>query len=132
MGPSAALASFNLSHSLHGWFPAELYPAVKRIDFVEFNQSFPDALMPLDVTSMTIRVGCGQYREYVKHGAKSGYTYEHWLYSVTFCTVRTATYPHQCRFNGTHNVVQTSSDIELGTVGCVGGYKYVSNCQNHS
>lgn len=79
----------------------------------------------IDSTTLTDSVGCGQYREYVKHGAKSGYSYDQWVNAVDDCPI--PVYPHQCRYNGSHNIIQSLSTFPLGTVGCRSAPN-ISNC----
>lgn len=120
-----ALHNLSLPNSLHGWFPKILSAPLPPIPYETFVTSFRPLHCFVDSTTLTDSVGCGQYREYAKHGAKSGYSYDQWANAVDDCP--TPTFPHQCRFNGTHNVIQSLSTYPLGTVGCR-SVPFVSNC----
>lgn len=86
--------------SLHGWWPEHISgKAVERVAYLEFlskNLTFPFAFY--DTTTWKENLGCGQYREYIKHGFKSGYTFEEWYTNILKCDVVNAIFPHQCVF----------------------------------
>lgn len=110
------LYNLSLPYSLHGWFPEKLSAPLVPIPYEAFVYSFRPLHTFIDSTTLTDTIGCGQYREYVKHGAKSGYSYDLWANAVDDCPV--PIYPHQCRYNGSHNIVQSLSTFPLGSIGC--------------
>lgn len=126
------LYNHSMPRSLHGWWPKYIFTPVKqRIPFGEFERNFSSILKPewyfVDTTILSQKIGCGQYREYVKHGSKSGYSFDYWSDRVVSCFQNTkTTYPHQCRFNGTHNIALSVSDsVALPLVGCVENHPYI-------
>lgn len=124
----SAIHNMSLPYSLHGWFPHIFTSAKLPLNYTEFLTEFNPLHIFIDSTTLKPIIGCGQYREYLKHGAKSGYSYHQWAVAVDSCSV--PIYPHQCRFNGTHNIVQTLSTYPLSTIGCASA-PYVSYCVFH-
>ncbi|APG77686.1 hypothetical protein [Hubei virga-like virus 12] len=115
-------------HSLHGFWYKELKDPVERISFNDFLQKKPKfKYIFYDSTTLLDELGCGQYREYVKHGAKSGYTYLQWLNKINECQV--PTFPHQCHFNGSHNVILSISNYNISTIGCKLNYPFINLCR---
>lgn len=116
------------SRTLHGYWPSALLPPQPAISYDAFlDTSFPGLF--LDSTTMLNTTGCGQFREYVKHGARSGLSFEDWLARVSACFALPSPYPHQCRFDGAVNVVVTAStSAGLSLVGCKPAYPFRNPC----
>nr|QAY29262.1 hypothetical protein [Bombus-associated virus Vir1] len=128
---SSALCDLNMSYSLHGFWPKVLLPKIPPISYISFLKLNLSADHFLDSTTLTPTIGCGQYREYSKHGPHSGYTYEQWKISVDHCLSQyepTSLYPHQCKYNGSHNLFVTATTTPLELVGCKPDKPFVNSC----
>lgn len=124
----------NVGYSLHGFWYKTLEKPIYPIDYNTFinmftNTSFNYTFSHIfyDVTTLTKTIGCGQYHQYLKHGAKSGYYFDSWIKEINNCPI--PNFAHQCRFNGTHNIAITQSTVNIGKVGCKVGYPIVSHCK---
>lgn len=113
--------------SLHGWWPKEIRsPVPSRLTYDEFlgrNNTFPFAFY--DTTTWTNTVGCGQYREYVKHGVKSGYDYDQWYNNIILCDYKKAIYPHMCVVHAGVNCLKAVSSVNIGLIGCNPMFPYI-------
>lgn len=121
-----------LPFSLHGWWPTTFKTRLIAKPFTEFTQEYEPSPYFLDSTTGSHEVGCGHYREYVKHGAWSGYSFEEWKDGIDYCVKwmndNNPAAPHQCRYSKGYNYVLTVSNIPaLKQVGCKTDSQY-KNC----
>lgn len=128
---NVATLNYDLPYSLHGWFPKNLSQPLtplpvdrflRELDYKIFSLPF------LDSVTFKPSLGCGQYHEYHKHGAKSGLTLSDWLQKINSCSSLKYPYPHQCSYNGTHKLVLSLSSSDLGLVGCKPNSTFVTSC----
>lgn len=84
----------SIGYSLHGFWPRSLKsPSLSPIGYDVFVSTTKFKLNFFDTTTINSTIGCGKYREYVKHGARSGYSYQQWMENVNKCLP--PIYPHQ-------------------------------------
>ena len=123
-----ALFRNNDTHTLHGFWFKNLLTPLAHLTINEFLDKEPIFKYNFyDLSTYTKTLGCGQYREYVKHVAKSGYNYDQWLEKINSCHI--PIYPHQCRFNGSHNIVLSISTSDLGQIGCKKDVDFINFCR---
>lgn len=126
----------NISWSFHGFWTSKLGSPIPPVSYDEFVRFMSlDNVYNLtnfyDLTTLKPVLGCGHYRNYKKHGARSGFTFASWYYHVDECLenyVKTKHFVHQCSYNGTHNSVLSVSSVQLELVGCVSGAPFNSLC----
>lgn len=115
------------NYTLHGfWFQHfESRNSSIKLSYSEFLNRKPKFNTNfLNSVNWKDELGCGQYREYVKHGYKSGYSFEYWLNKINSCNYKSAIYPHICVRNKNFNCLKYVSDKNIGMVGCKVGLPY--------
>ena len=121
----------NDSYSLHGFWTNEFSKEPIRIPFDDFRtMKITFKIIMYDLSTLRKEINCGIYRNYWNHGVMSGFNFNQWLNNTNTCDPWNfgKFYPHQCRFNGTHNFVQSISNYKLPTIGCKSDFDFISRC----
>jgi len=125
------LSSDGLRFSLHGYWPRDIswIVAESRMDYETFTTAFlsSEPYVLKYFISPNPENYCYQYREYLKHGHNSGYTYREWMLRIERCILRMINgercFLRQCRYDKSRNCNYAQSCTlarELGRVGCKG------------
>nr|WPR16447.1 MAG: polyprotein [Mite flavivirus 2] len=108
----------------HGFWPNDaIGPSIT------FNQyEFDEWLSRINTTSNWQLVVKNNYttnykHELTKHGLPMGYNYDIYWEIFNLCRRAGNVIAHQCRFDGTSNIVESTVNFQLPNVGCKPGYK---------
>jgi hypothetical protein len=123
-----------IKYAVHGWFPATIYDKLSPLPFEQFklkNFEIFD-INYYDTFEHSFTISCGVYREYLKHGAASGYSFDYWHSVYTNCSKLSnrIVNPRLCRFDSFQRVncleetFETEVVYSVETTDCKAGYSY--------
>lgn len=74
------------NYTLHGWWPKTIErPQNTTVSMKTFCEQFPSNIHLLDTFNFSRICGCGYYREFLKHGLKSGYVLAEYMKRIIYC-----------------------------------------------